>query len=124
MAFYGLFNTNLENLLRDLVTAYPDIQELKRIKSAIILAKSINPKTPQKIFKTYVNDLYRTQIIAKDETFFLEKHSFDGVKENYMGFIDIIKMCWKDMDIDNQNVVWKYMHALIALSDKCCLKTT
>ena len=122
MAFYGLFNNNLESLLKDLITSYPEISELKKVKSAVILAKSINPKTPQKIFKTYVNDLYRAQILAKDETFFLEKHTFDGVKDNYMTFVDLIKGIWKDMATDNQMIIWKYMHALIALSDKCSKK--
>ena len=120
MNFYQLFNDTLETFLKDLASTFDYIPELKKIKSAVTLARNLNQKTPSTIFKKYVEGMYRQQILSKDEAFFLQQQQYGFDTNNWVTFVQLIKGIWRDLDEENKEVIWKYMHTLIALSDKCC----
>ena len=44
MSNLGRFNTQLENLLNDLIKSFPDFIDIKMFKEKFLLAKKVNPK--------------------------------------------------------------------------------
>jgi hypothetical protein len=88
------------------------------------MVKNLDVKSPQRIFSSYVASRYREYILSKNEDFFLttsteeiEIHSTR--KEYWVEFISYIRSIWKTLDTENKDVIWKYFHVLLVLSDKC-----
>jgi len=132
-AYYDLFNEKADEFMKDLINGFPNtpeyekiISEVKTLRTGFNLLKNVNPNTPQRIFRDYVLVSYRDKIVNKDESFFLEKESFDipsSRKEYWMDFISKIKVAWVSMDNANKDIIWKYFKLLVFLSDKCDNKT-
>ena len=128
LRYYESFNTKLEEFIGDLSATFPELNDIKSIKTSFVFAKSMNPRMPQQLFKSYVADKFGEKIMARDEGFFLEHDYKDVLDDSGMisGFdkssVDIIgqlKTMWKDMSTVNKDAVWKYLAVLVYLSDKC-----
>lgn len=121
-AFYSLFNEKILEFSKDLCESFPNIQEFKRMRAGVLFLQNIEPKTLEHMFKTYVISRYRDQLLNKDESFFIEHDEFDVQSkrtDHWKSFIDQLKQMWKTLDHDNREIIWKYFHVLIILSDKC-----
>lgn len=128
--YHESFNAKLEEFIKELATAFPEIKDLRTLKTSFMLAKNMNSKLPQQLFKMYVSDKFGDQITARDEGFFLG-HDYrdilnDAKSSIIAGFdpssVDIVgqlKSVWKDMSSDNKDAVWKYLTVLMYLSEKC-----
>jgi hypothetical protein len=119
--FYDRFNENTEELIKDLMNAFPDApDQFKYFKSGFYMVRNLDPKTPQRIFDTYVSDKYRDYILTKDEAFFLTHDiEVNSHKDYWDEFINYIKGIWRTLDVENKEIIWKYFHVLLVLSDKC-----
>jgi hypothetical protein len=120
--YYELFNEKLDELFKDLIISFPDITEFKRFKSGLTLLRNVDPKSPQAIFNNYVITKFKEAILSKDDSFFLDNDDFGIVsarKDYWIEFINQLKLLWKTIDNDNKDVIWKYLHVLYVLSDKC-----
>ena len=122
LIFFERFNEKTYEFIKDLATAFPQVREFSEFKSGFSLLRNTTPQTPQKIFNNYVLSKYRDFLVRQDESFFLEEKEFglkDDSKEYWFDFIQKLKSIWKDLDAENKQVIWKYFHVLILLSDKC-----
>lgn len=118
--FYDRFNEKTDEFIKDLMVAFPNVEQFKGFKSGFYMVKNLDPKTPQRIFETYVSSTYRDFILNKDESFFLSHEiELKSHKDYWLEFIDYIKEIWKTLDDENKDVIWKYFHVLLVLSDKC-----
>jgi hypothetical protein len=120
--FYDLFNDKVDEFFKDLITAFPHIQEFKKFKSGLTMLRNIDPKTPQSIFNSYVLSKYKEALLNKNECVFLDEQEFEVYstrKEYWLEFINQLKSIWTTLDDENKQVIWKYFHVLIVLSDKC-----
>ena len=120
--FYNLFNEKMLEFAKDLCDVFPHVAEFKRFRSGILMLQNLEPKTLEGIFRTYVMEKYKGQLLQKDESFFLEHKQFDIYSQRtdyWLSLIDQLKQMWVTLDPDNKDVVWKYFHVLIVLSDKC-----
>lgn len=122
--FYDLFNEKLDEFFQDLVNTYPHVSEFRRFKSGLTVMKNLDPKSPENIFRTYFLYKYRDAVLSKDESFFLndenyELYCYEGTKDYWLEFIHKLKQMWQGIDADNKEIVWKYFHVLIVLSEKC-----
>jgi hypothetical protein len=121
---FDIFNDKLEEFFKDLIQAYPEIKEFRKFKSALVMMRNVNSKTPNEIFRNYLLSKYKTAILKKDESVFLEETEYviyaqDDSKEHWLEFISMLKQIWKTLDETNKAVIWKYFHVLTVLSDKC-----
>mgnify|MGYP003704893461 CR=1 FL=1 len=123
--YYDLFNTKVEEFGKELITSFPNIKQFATFKSGFTFLKNLDVKKPQEIFNTYIYSEYKTQILNRNEEFFLKnniKISSSRV-EYWFDFIDHIRGIWKDLDDENKDVIWKYFHLLITLNEKCVNNT-
>ena len=75
------------------------------------------------LFKTYVTEKYKTQILEKNEEFFME-NKFEEEKSNIKNdnyaddLIKQLKEHWSMIDEKNKDIIWKYFQVLVVLSEK------
>ncbi len=121
----NLFNVKLKEFINDLITVYPQDDDLYKFKTSISMLLLVNEKQAIKIFKDFVYPKYKDHILNRDEKFFLT-HDYtedvNGVSEQAPEFTDQlivkIKSYWETMTDDNKNIIWNYFTLLIKLVEK------
>jgi hypothetical protein len=123
----NLFNVKLKEFINDLITVYPQDDDLYKFKTSINMLLLVNEKQVIKIFKDCVHSKYKDHILKKDEKFFLT-HDYaedvNGVGQNEQSpeftdqLIVKIKSYWKTMTDENRNIIWNYFTLLVKLVEK------
>lgn len=119
MSYTKAFNNTILQFLDDCILLFRDDIELKVHKSSIEMIIKYNPKKIITMYKEYMDEDIRQDVMDKKETVFLE-YNFKSKLVNYPEisvFIDKIKYYWKTLDEYNKNKVWEYMILLITLSN-------
>lgn len=123
LVYYEAFNNKLVELLNDMISTFPGLaDDMITLKHGVSVIRNIDPSVPQTFFNDHVAKQYESQVLDKDEAFFLQHDYTNDVKLIHGFNIDIIgklKTVWKDMNDTNKESVWKYMHVLLALNRKC-----
>lgn len=124
--FFEAFNDKCDEFCRDIISSFPNIEQFKHIKTGLNLIKNIDMKMPQRIFHNNIyNTHYREYILTKNEEFFLTNDDFNiqystnDKKQYWDEFIDNIRKVWKTLSTGDKDIVWKYFHILVVLSEKC-----
>ena len=120
MSVLTAFNNIIIDFVDDCISVFPSDSDFTTYKNALLLLKKYNPKKIVETFKEYLK-LYRTKLVSKDETFFLNNNFKEVEKynnEEIFNVINRIKVYWKDLSNDNKQKIWKYIEILIQLSDK------
>ena len=122
LKFYEIFNQKMLEFAKELCDVFPHVAEFKRFRSGVLMLQNLEPKTLESIFRTYVVSKYKDKLLGRDESFFLDHTEYDIHSQRtdyWLSLIDELKDLWKTLDTDNKEVVWKYFHVMIVLSDKC-----
>jgi len=124
MSVLGGFNHVLKEFLSDLVDTFPELGDLKVIKTGVDLLQSVNPRAVLDQFMTYAAPYYEG-IFNKNEDFFcnldnLMKHPEMEAKINdeqsiYFDKMVAFKNVWTTLKIHNKNSIWKYFQSLLKL---------
>ena len=118
--YLSAFNNLVIKFNEDLITTFPEENDFKVYKRAIEFINSNNKKKICSLFKNYMI-LYRTKILEKDESFFLNNDYVDIVKKSQSEGIEkiIIKLknYWNTLSDTNKETIWQYLIYLIKLSD-------
>lgn len=123
MSTLTAFNTQLDRLLENLINYFPGNDNFKNFQTIFSLLKTTNPRKIMSLFKTYVTDKYNTQILEKNEEFFME-NKFEEEKSNIKNdnyaddLIKQLKEHWSMIDEKNKEIIWKYFQVLVVLSEK------
>jgi len=123
MSTLTAFNTQLDRLLENLINYFPENDNFKNFQTIFSLLKTTNPRKIKTLFKTYVTDKYKTQILEKNEDFFME-NNFEEEKSNIKNdnyaddLIKQLKEHWSLIDEKNKEIIWKYFQVLVVLSEK------
>ena len=123
MSTLTAFNTQLDRLLENLINYFPENDNFKNFQTIFSLLKTTNPRKIMSLFKTYVTDKYKTQILEKNEEFFME-NKFEEEKSNIKNdnyaddLIKQLKEHWSVIDEKNKEIIWKYFQVLVVLSEK------
>lgn len=123
-SLYDLFNDKAEDFARDLVRAYPDINEFRQLKSAITMLRNVDPKKPRTVFEAAVLTKYRTAIVNRDDSALMSNQIENLVEDEqqrnaWLPFVEKIKDMWQHLTDMNRDAVWKHFQVLLAISDKC-----
>lgn len=120
--YIDLFNNKVEEFLRDLSDAFPNVKQFGNFKTGFVLMKNLDPKKPQKVFHEYVYLPYGDQIKSKNEDFFL-KAKFDISSssriEYWQEFIDNLRSIWQELGEKDKSTIWTYLILLVKLNEKC-----
>lgn len=120
-AYIECFNTKLQEFISELIACFPQMKELKMLRSGLQLAVTMEPTLPRKVFDEHLHDVYENNIINKDETFFLNE-DYQHIADTHgldLDIISTIKSMWKDLDSTNKEAIWKYLQVLVLLNRKC-----
>jgi hypothetical protein len=124
------FNSQLENMLDDLIRIFPDAKSIRVYKEKFTLAKSANPQIVLLVFLKYVYP-YKQQVINKEESFFLSDNltnkivNNDELKEEAEADSEYIltqalgiKNLWKKMSEEQKETLWTYFKVLMVLCER------
>jgi hypothetical protein len=119
--YYECFNSKLDEFLKDLTSSFPDIKDLRLVKSGLQLAKNIDIKLPQSVFDEHVAVRYEEKIVKKDEKFFLTETYEDVVKKHGIDLdvVGRIKDIWSTLGDTDKEIIWKYLQVLVIINRKC-----
>lgn len=131
MDAYTLFNRKLEEFAKELVTAFPFINDFKLLKNAVRMASLMDEKVPQRVFQEYVALPYDAFILKKDEQFFLEE-TYDAAMRNAkettpnvdLNIVEKLKLVWKSLDASSKDALWQHMQVLSVLNKRCMQSKT
>lgn len=120
----NVFNSKLREFISDLISVYPADEDLKKFKTSINMLLVMSDNQIIKLYNEFVYTKYKTQILSKDEEFFMKhdyKDEMENTEESYEfteKLIDKIKSYWSTMSDDNKKVVWTYFTLLTKLCEK------
>ena len=118
------FNDHFLDFLNDVQSVFPEDVDILTAKNALTAIKKANPKLIVKIWKAYIGDKYREQIVAGDIAFFIDKDYSSDVSsasgsDKIMESINRLREPIRNMGADNQVKVIKYIQNLTKLADMC-----
>jgi len=119
--YYECFNAKLDEFLKDLIDCFPEMKDIKLLRSGLQLSKTMDLTLPQKVFDEHIHDEYESKILNKDERFFLDE-DYQHIVDTHGIDLDIvsrIKVMWSDLGEANKTVIWKYLQVLVLLNNKC-----
>jgi len=120
MSLLSAFNKIFLDFLDDCISIFPLDNDFKVYKRGLQMMIKYNPRKILTIFKEYL-EIYREKIVSKDEEFFLENNYVEVKKydqEEIFNVIDKLKNYWKNIDSNNKDKIWEWLHTLIKVSDK------
>ena len=120
--YLQVFNDQFMNMVKDLAKVYPADADFRSFPTAIRGLLLANDKLVVNIFHNTVVGRYRDEIMKRDDAFFLtksyEEYAQPGSAEAAADIVSKLKGCWHSLNGDNREIIWKYLHLLIALDDK------
>lgn len=125
LTFIRLFNQKAEEFCKDLASTFPEVNEFKQLKSAMLLLKNLDEKKPREIFHKFMTQQFKDCIMSRDENFFMnDVHihvvQVDGIDTSqWENIVNLLRSLWIGLSDDNKDVIWKYFQVLITVSDKC-----
>ena len=108
MASVSSFNDMMGNFLDELVQTFPEEGGMKKYQASFDIMRKANPRKCVEAFMTSASQ-YNSQIMAKDEKFFLD---------NNIDFLDAlnIKKWWNaNLSENTKGAIWQYLQTLMIL---------
>jgi len=118
------FNNHFCEFLNDIQTVFPEDVDILTAKNALTAIRKANPKMIVKIWRGFIAEKYRDQILAGDISFFIDKDYGSDIStaqnsDKIMESINRLREPIRNMGAENQTVVMKYIQNLTKLSDMC-----
>ena len=118
------FNDHFLEFLNDVQSVFPEDADVLTAKNALTAIRKANPKMIVKIWRVFIAEKYRDQILAGDIAFFIDKDYGSDVStaqnsDKIMESINRLREPIRNMGPDNQAKVMKYIQNLTKLSELC-----
>lgn len=118
------FNDHFIEFLNDVQSVFPEDVDILTAKNALTAIRKANPKMIVKIWRAFIAEKYRDQILAGDIAFFIDKDYESDVStaknsDKIMESINRLREPIRNMGPDNQSKVMKYIQNLTKLSELC-----
>ena len=118
------FNDHFVDFVTDIHNVFPDDVDVLTAKNSLLTIRKLNPKMIVKIWNTFIVGKYKKEIEAGDLTFFINKDYADDVSsaqnsDKIMESINRLRNPVKQMSVENQTKVMKYIQNLTKLSAMC-----
>jgi hypothetical protein len=118
------FNDHFMEFLNDIQSVFPEDPDILTAKNALSAIRKANPKMIVKIWKSFIADKYRDQIVSGDIGFFINKDYSEDVansnsSDKIMDSINRLREPVRNMSQENQAKTMKYIQNLTKLSALC-----
>jgi len=108
------FNKQIKAFFKQITEIYPDIKEIKSIKSQLSMALLADEEIAIKNFYQHLVTKYEKQILSQDEKFFL---NFD-LSGTVLSELNHLKNVYLSSTDNTKQCIWKYCKVLTLLSKK------
>jgi hypothetical protein len=118
------FNDHVIEFVNDVHCVFPDDADILSTKNALTTIRKLNPKMIVKIWNSFIVSKYKSEIEAGNIEFFINKDYSQDVSvtsnsDKIMESIDRLREPIKNMTLENQAKVMKYIQNLTKLSQLC-----
>lgn len=118
------FNDHFVDFVTDIHNVFPDDVDVLTAKNSLLTIRKLNPKMIVKIWNTFIVGKYKKEIEDGDLSFFIDKDYTDDVSsvqnsDKIVESINRLRNPVKQMSIQNQTKVMKYIQNLTKLSAMC-----
>jgi hypothetical protein len=118
------FNDHFIEFVNDVHCVFPDDADILATKNALIAIRKANPKMIVKIWNAFIVSKYKSEIEAGNIEFFVNKDYSQDISatnnsDKIMECIDRLRDPIKNMSIENQSKVMKYIQNLTKLAQLC-----
>lgn len=115
------FNDHFFEFVCDIESVFITDSSIKRVKSALMMIKKMNPSLIIKIWYNYIVLNYEKEINENNVNFFIEKDYKKDLRhidssDNIMKHIDCLRDPIRNMGKENQDKSFKYIQNLCLLS--------
>ena len=116
------FNDHFFEFVDDIESVFMNDSSIKRVKSALILIRKMNPTLTIKIWHKYIASNYEKEINDNNINFFIEKDYKNDLiniesSDNITKHIDCLREPIRNMGKENQDKSFKYIQNLCLLSN-------
>ena len=118
------FNDHFIEFVNDVHCVFPDDADILSTKNTLTTIRKLNPKMIVKIWNSFIVSKYKSEIEAGNIEFFINKDYSQDVSvtsnsDKIMESIDRLRDPIKNMSLENQAKVMKYIQNLTKLSQLC-----
>jgi len=118
------FNDHFMEFVNDVHCVFPHDVDILTTKNALTAIRKANPKMIVKIWNTFIVSKYKSEIEAGNINFFINTDysqdvSVSGNSDKIMESIDRLREPIKNMSLENQAKVMKYIQNLTKLAQLC-----
>jgi hypothetical protein len=118
------FNEHFIEFINDIQSVFPEDTDILTAKNALLGIRKANPKMIVKIWNLFIVGKYKKEIESANLDFFINKdYSSDIAEAQYsdkiMESIDRLRGPIRNMTLENQTKVMKYIQNLTKLSELC-----
>jgi hypothetical protein len=117
--FADVFNKKLTEFLIDLESVgITRVKEYPMLKMSLLALAHVDKSKPAKGFLKYVVGPYESQIVQRDDAFFMSQ-DFSTVSD--MAIVGAIKQIWTTLEDNNKDAIWRHVQLLTALCKRVTL---
>lgn len=118
------FNDHFIEFVNDVHRVFPNDADILTTKNALTAIRKANPKMIVKIWNAFIVNKYKSEIEAGNIEFFVNKDYSQDISatnnsDKIMECIDRLREPIKNMSVENQSKVMKYIQNLTKLSQLC-----
>jgi len=118
------FNDHFIEFVNDVHCVFPNDADILATKNALTAIRKMNPKMIVKIWKSFIVSKYKSEIESGNIEFFINKDYSQDVSlsknsDKIMESIDRLRDPVKNMTIEEQAKVMKYIQNLTKLAELC-----
>ena len=118
------FNDHFIEFVNDVHCVFPDDADILSTKNALTTIRKLNPRMIVKIWNSFIVSKYKSEIEAGNIEFFINKDYSQDVSvtsnsDKIMESIDRLRDPIKNMSLENQAKVMKYIQNLTKLAELC-----
>lgn len=118
------FNDHFIEFVNDVHCVFPNDADILATKNALTTIRKANPKMIVKIWNTFIVSKYKREIESGNIEFFVNKDYSQDISatnnsDKIMECIDRLREPIKNMSLENQAKVMKYIQNLTKLSQLC-----
>lgn len=123
--YHAVFNAKLIDFLEDLRGILGSLPDYKVLVSSARLMAQFQERQNAKLFNAYVTVPYGTQILARDEAFFVCRDYDEFVNKtassskNTGDVVQLLKGVWNTLPQEDRDSIWAHLHVLVTLSSRC-----
>lgn len=116
--YYAVFNTKLLDFLEDLNGVLGHVPDYKTLVSGAKFLARMNERQNANLFIRYVSSPYGTQILERNESFFVTHEYNEATEANAGDIVQLLKGVWSNLANEDRDSIWAHLHMLVNIAGR------